>query len=54
MELSELYTIDKKLNILATLLKRQTSKSTIDELFSKTYNKNEISNKQFHHFSRDI
>ena len=37
----------KNLNILATLQKRQTSKTAIDELFSKISNKKEISNKQF-------
>ena len=38
----------KNLNILATLQKRQTSKTAIDELFGKISNKKEISSKQFH------
>ena len=34
-------------NILATLQRRQSSKTAIAELFSKIFNKKEISNKQF-------
>ena len=40
--------------ILATLQKRQTSKTAIDELFSEISNKKEISNKQFHHCEANI
>ena len=40
--------------ILATLQKRQTSKTAIDELFSEIFNKKEISNKQFHHCDAKI
>ena len=54
MELSELYTDDKNQNILAILQKRQTSKTIIDELFSKISNKKEISNIQFHHCEANI
>ena len=47
------------LNELKTVMKsfieiRQTSKTTIAELFSKTSNKNKISNKQFHHCKANI
>ena len=38
----------KNQNILATLQRRQSSKTAIAELFSKIFNKKEISNKQFH------
>ena len=34
--------------------KRQTHKTAIDELFSKSYNKNKISNKQFYHCETNI
>ena len=34
--------------------KRQTCKSAIAELFSKTYKKKKISNKQFHHCDGNI
>ena len=34
--------------------KGQTYKTAIAELFSKIYNKNEISNKQFHHCEANI
>ena len=44
----------KNQNILATLQKRQLSKTAIAELFSKIVNKKEISNKQFHHCNRTI
>ena len=44
----------KNQNVLATLLKRQTSKSTIDELFSKISKKKEISNKHFHNYEANI
>ena len=40
--------------ILATLQKRQTSKTAIDELFSEISDKKEISNKQFHHCKANI
>ena len=44
----------KSEDILATLQKRQTSKSAIDELFSKLSNKKEMSNTQFHHCEANI
>ena len=61
--ISELHTDYKK--HLATLMifvrqlqtfiqKRQTCKSAIAELFSKTYKKKKISNKQFHHCDGNI
>ena len=34
--------------------KRQTHKTAIAELFGKTYNKKNISNKQFHHCETNI
>ena len=39
----------KNQNIVATLQKRQTSKTAIDKLFRKTSKKKETSNKPFHH-----
>ena len=40
--------------ILATLQKRQTSKTAIDKLFSEISNKKEISNKQFRRCEANI
>ena len=40
--------------ILATLQKRQMSKTAIDELFSEVSDKKEISNKQSHHCEANI
>ena len=39
----------KNQNIVATLQKRQTSKTATDKLFRKTSSKKETSNKPFHH-----
>ena len=44
----------KNQNTLATLQKRQSFKTAIAELFSKIFNKKEISNKQFHHCKTNI
>ena len=44
----------KNQNILATLQKRQSSENAIAELFSKIFNKKEISNKQVHHCEKNI
>ena len=44
----------KNQNTLATLQKRQSFKTAIAELFSKIFNKKEISNKQVHHCEKNI
>ena len=44
----------KNQNILATLQKRKTSTTAIDELFSEISNKKEISYEQLHHCEGNI
>ena len=41
-------------HLKTSIQKRQTYKTAIAELFSKIYDKNEISNKQFHHCEANI
>ena len=54
MELSELYTDDKKSKYSSNPTKETNVKTVIDELFSKISNKQEISNIQFHHCEANI